>query len=1226
MSFGNKFSFALIKKARHMERPNKPVEVFGRRRRGKKVTFGQKDGPEKSERRTQKKGPATRSLRKDPLDEILGQMEQEEKRRELVEKKVKEIQSRPKSDDPILSKILEEMGVLTQKTLRVESKPTEQKIAHEKNIKEGFYNYDEKMRQDVIDMYSEFLYQNSNAPRGIFYEFEVRFGNFLRQEGKQVFKPKDHSSFFVEKLVEKLEKLLRDGVFSAKYIEEEENLTTVSGLRRITNLKDDQDVRYESKARSDVVNSEIYGIRFSLSEEAETSKKNFDSEYSKLSSKKAEEASKVGKKRIIATRRIKDRTIYSGDKTDGPFSFCEVHITRVTQNVIFHDGSDGKQKTATEIELEFIPSSDSQKSPSELIESPILALMKLSQLVEDEKALITQKDLLSVTTKHNNLFGSDLRYRPSLFELYTGYWNKPKNIKLWDMIHEDFNPAVTVKYDGVRCSMFLTDNGIFLLLPPRDVYYIGKSNQDLSGTLIDCELLTNRKTNVVAAFDILFFKESDMRKSNFEKRIETLEFIKSQLGSKHFFENWNFVLKRFFTDGDFYSRVQKASESKQRDEIAQTFGEDGYIFQPIKLGYENNHTYKWKPPTKLTIDFLVKRGYQKDIDRAQRMGFDWPWLRGMKEREAYLLYVKDGKNKVLFTGTKKWKFPGITQLSKGRDYEDMIVEFAWKNEKFVPIRIRTDRTQPNNLTTAQSVWTDINEPIKESVLFGDSIALVRKFHNNIKLRLLRQWANDSTVLVDIGSGRGGDISKWSKTGVSKVLAIDPSSENLAEMRRRIKGTDMESKVFILEGEANDTGKVQKAINARLGGVENVNMMTSFWSLTFFPESEEKYRSLLKTINLLPEGGVFIGTTMEGERIRQLILNKRKTLPEQEKEFAIEFVPKHYESAPYSIEQLTELVEGDNDYIGDQILVDVREEGAIVSNQEEYLFYFREFTKDMAKMGFNLLFVKEMKDHEGYDKLSKLGQEFSSFNIAFGFVKGKKDHQEHPFLEEDQESKINDITNLSPPYYYMGGAEGPSSLVSSFLRATDKKYIKLPISNEKGMSRRDYANKIRKILAKKLTLPFFKTMKSSKARTDRVMKQEKFENYADAEEFAFIELQEKIEDTTQVLTEDDIVELMSDIWKTNVLILDSNLKVSTPFTSAFELVHNRTLIFFRDDYDKYDLITTIKGKRRSFMFRNDSMLYRTLLATLGSGEIIGGKEVEGTKQVSLNALRKVKELS
>lgn len=134
--------------------------------------------------------------------------------------------------------------------------------------------------------------------------------------------------------------------------------------------------------------------------------------------------------------------------------------------------------------------------------------------------------------------------------------------------------------------------------------------------------------------------------------------------------------------------------------------------------------------------------------------------------------------------------------------ENDIVEFSYTLSKnsWVPLRSRLDKTFPNYYTVANSVWSSIQFPItdkmiigshdipnidqdeelywagsKSNVNFNKYTKSMRNFHNLfVKQNLFSGTAKLFThpKLLDIGCGKGGDISRWCNAQFSFVLAID----------------------------------------------------------------------------------------------------------------------------------------------------------------------------------------------------------------------------------------------------------------------------------------------------------------------------------------------------------------------------------------------------------------------------------------------------------------------
>lgn len=336
---------------------------------------------------------------------------------------------------------------------------------------------------------------------------------------------------------------------------------------------------------------------------------------------------------------------------------------------------------------------------------------------------------------------------------------------------------------------------------------------------------------------------------------------------------------------------------------------DGLIYQPIETFYtepsKGSTNYqsvkKWKPQNKLTIDFRLKK---TDIP---------------KEYACYVSPALGSKisTEMRFTSSAL-DFDGkITLPSDTFEYggsnlpiDDLVFECLWvpskeKDEKkgtFVIYRSRIDKPKPNRLDVAKSVVESILYPIKTSTLAGTDSVLLKKLQNKLKQILLksifdRLYGKDK-ILLDIGSGQGGDLGKWANLGLRKVYAVDPhQGEDIRE--EWLKRTDFSK---IEEGETQTKVKilqngVSQSITYIRSGIESKNVAdiikqdpyfgphvaASFFSLTFAAESENKLRETVKSISrcLRNAGDVFVGMVMDGNEVLKYILTKGTFSPNKE---------------------------------------------------------------------------------------------------------------------------------------------------------------------------------------------------------------------------------------------------------------------------------------------------------------------------------------------------------
>lgn len=242
--------------------------------------------------------------------------------------------------------------------------------------------------------------------------------------------------------------------------------------------------------------------------------------------------------------------------------------------------------------------------------------------------------------------------------------------------------------------------------------------------------------------------------------------------------------------------------------------------------------FKWKPPDENSIDMLTiygKEMFVPDIGRvvfaqlkvAYRASTD-----SMIDPMAVLSNSRIVQNRQINEKTfVEVYLPLKDEDSKPRSelgeiiYNNTIVEYsydklaseltAWK-----PYRVRQDKTSlyqtsrniagtANNYNTALNVWRSIINPVTKDMITGITILkqedvmknnvyysrnISRKkilskpmldFHNRgIKSRLFSLFKNKNYSLVDLASGKGGDLHKWMEARYTKVVGFDINLDNI----------------------------------------------------------------------------------------------------------------------------------------------------------------------------------------------------------------------------------------------------------------------------------------------------------------------------------------------------------------------------------------------------------------------------------------------------------------
>lgn len=213
-----------------------------------------------------------------------------------------------------------------------------------------------------------------------------------------------------------------------------------------------------------------------------------------------------------------------------------------------------------------------------------------------------------------------------------------------------------------------------------------------------------------------------------------------------------------------------------------------------------------------------------------------------------------------------------------------VVEFAWKYDtsSLIPIKIRKDKELPNEKSVADDVWESIINPIELDTLTGDSIQLMRKYHNRIKKRLLNGQVKGIPFiggnLLDLGSGAGGDVTKWER--YEKIICVEPNVEYIKELTKRIRETyDFDAKIYtdkngghsddkiiVINTGAENYDLISYYVNKFFGG--KCNVISSMLTLSFFWGG--LYEGFIRTINHnLSKGGYFIYLTIDGDLVTQL---------------------------------------------------------------------------------------------------------------------------------------------------------------------------------------------------------------------------------------------------------------------------------------------------------------------------------------------------------------------
>lgn len=448
---------------------------------------------------------------------------------------------------------------------------------------------------------------------------------------------------------------------------------------------------------------------------------------------------------------------------------------------------------------------------------------------------------------------------------------------------------VTQKTDGEYRFLVFHKSGIWMVFPSDTIERVGDilGKESLDGTILAGEVFDKDDAvnvteevfanRIFVPFDCLCFKRELMTGKNYQDRLDCFNKIQEsyiELGEQKTLYIHKKKFHRLETTVDkFFDSMKPVFDDEPM------FKTDGLIFTPINSGYfprggdrdvlpkdriltKNPDICKWKPQEMLTIDLQYIDGGLYVVDDRSKARVKMP--RDLSSRATFSRYNTYSENDVI-----EFKPVGLTADGKVR---------------YQPERVRRDKTFPNKLSVIMGLVKLYLNPIRKTTLTGEDTLLMRKHHNKLKYNLFTDPnISDRTenILIDIGSGKGGDLSKWGK--FSKVLAVEPNEENFNELVRRLKKLPKKERerIFPIRAFGEDSDSIVAAIvkynildhkmkpNTRV----YISMM---FCMGFFWFSHKALDGLTKTINKINDqirkrGGeraMIIYITQDGFKLRK----------------------------------------------------------------------------------------------------------------------------------------------------------------------------------------------------------------------------------------------------------------------------------------------------------------------------------------------------------------------
>ena len=355
-------------------------------------------------------------------------------------------------------------------------------------------------------------------------------------------------------------------------------------------------------------------------------------------------------------------------------------------------------------------------------------------------------------------------------------------------------------------------------------------------------------------------------------------------------------------------------------------------------------------------------------------------------------------------------------------YDTSVSDFNWK-----PIRVRYDKTEKykrgepvygNFETVANDNWNKIMKPVTEYMITSGDIEVAKnyykntdikkfnsklrlefqKFHNQyVKTKLIESVSVSKTSrfkgeLLDLSSGKGGDLPKWKRAKFKKVIGLDIDKEGIRYAMEFYKTYPKpkpnvyyvwadSSKLIFPKQEAgmDDMNKLRLA--EYIPKKESFDVVSSQFSLHYFFESKKKLENLLQNVSdNLKKGGYYIGTCFDGKRVFEALGSERK-IEGMLGDDVIWSITKRY--------RIKKFVES-KPHLGVKIDVYV---ASIGSSHIEYLVNFKYLEKMALKYKLKLVKIepfgelyKQMEKNGNKFKMSEDEKRFSFLSSTFKFQK------------------------------------------------------------------------------------------------------------------------------------------------------------------------------------------------------------------------------------------------
>jgi hypothetical protein len=479
------------------------------------------------------------------------------------------------------------------------------------------------------------------------------------------------------------------------------------------------------------------------------------------------------------------------------------------------------------------------------------------------------------------------------------------------------NYYVTDKADGSRCFLRIAPQFI-KIITSTSVNNISTKEYNFSSEYIfDCELIND----IVYIFDVILYDGTIITNRNFtERRRLLINFVDKISGSR------DIKIKTYYKLT--FANYQQTLVNLYK-KVKLPYKIDGLIFVEDGKNYNNTLNLKWKPPEALTIDFLALE------DKTTN---NYILCNGIKRDTAdnFNINITEHTSKIIQEAFKiqiltqdyfpipfyNSLIPGAFIFKSNQNINKHIVELSYDlaKNKWQFHKIRHDRDieltngtyYGNNYNIAESSLQTIINPLTFKNLVSSVEALVddiyfknqtnlykatNKFNNFVKNKLILRYA-ESDIIMDLASGRGGDLNKYINAGVKNILFLENDINAIDELINRkyniLPKTDKSCNIMALCIDLNKNYEQNiKYINNSFLNVDNYVKIPTYgknsipvifcnFAMHYLMHNDKSEKNIISFISYyLKVKGHFIMTIFDGQKVLDLLdKNNGKWAPEE----------------------------------------------------------------------------------------------------------------------------------------------------------------------------------------------------------------------------------------------------------------------------------------------------------------------------------------------------------